>query len=42
MTVTDASFTVEVERSPLPMVLDMWAAWCELCHRIAPVIEAIR
>src|SRR5215211_2673198 len=39
--VTDANFVSEVEQSPLPMLLDMWAAWCGPCHMIAPVIEQL-
>ena len=27
VTVTDATFTQEVERWPLPVVLDLWAPW---------------
>lgn len=39
--VTDASFAAEVEASPVPVLLDMWAAWCGPCRMIAPMIEEL-
>lgn len=39
--VTDATFAAEVERWPVPVLLDLWAPWCAPCRMIAPLLEAI-
>jgi thioredoxin len=39
--VTDANYKDVVEKSALPVLLDLWAAWCQPCQIIAPTVEQL-
>jgi len=39
--VKDATFDKEILQSPLPALVDFWAAWCRPCQTIGPVVEEL-
>jgi len=39
--VTEANFEVEVLKSKIPVVVDVWATWCGPCRMYSPVIEEV-
>jgi putative thioredoxin len=41
--VSDASFQAEVlDRSAtVPVIVDLWAPWCEPCKTIGPILEKL-
>ena len=38
---TDAKFNDEVLNSKEPVLVDLWAPWCNPCRRLAPIVEKL-
>ncbi|WP_435261715.1 thioredoxin [Tenacibaculum sp. nBUS_03] len=39
--ITDASFEEVVLKSDKPVLVDFWAAWCEPCRMVSPIVDEI-
>ncbi len=39
--ITDANFDQEVLKSPLPVLLEFGATWCQPCKRLEPELAAL-
>jgi len=39
--ITSSNFQSEVVESDIPVLLDMWAAWCGPCRMVSPIVDEL-
>jgi thioredoxin 1 len=39
--ITSSNFQTEVAESDVPVLLDMWAAWCGPCRMVSPIVDEL-
>lgn len=39
--ITDTNFQQQVLDSELPVLVDLWAAWCGPCRMVGPIVEEL-
>ena len=41
LVLTDQNFEEEVLKSEIPVMVDFWAAWCQPCKMVSPIIDEL-